>query len=120
MMDCVLDRMQKDAGLGLVFPDDPHLSAWDENLEIAAQLAGRMGLRDPLPPFFSFPVGTMFWARPQALAPLFDLGLDWNDYPAEPVPIDGTPMHALERLLPFVAQHCGYTYAATHVPGVTW
>jgi glycosyltransferase involved in cell wall biosynthesis len=120
MMDVVLDRMAQDARLGLVFPDDPHLSAWDENLEIAKGLAQRMGLRGHLPPFFNFPVGTMFWARPQALEPFFELGLDWNNYPVEPAPIDGTILHALERLLPFVARHQGYKYATTHVPGVTW
>ncbi|MGB9365910.1 MAG: rhamnan synthesis F family protein [Xanthobacteraceae bacterium] len=120
MMDIVLDRMARDARLGLVFPDDPHLSAWDENLEIAEQLAQRMGIRAQLPPFFNFPLGTMFWARTQALAPLFELGLDWPDYPVEPAPIDGTILHALERLLPFVTQHQGYKYATTHVPGVTW
>ena len=42
---------------------------------------------DPPP---SFPVNRMFWARPAALAPLFDLGLDWSDYPAEPLPYDGS------------------------------
>lgn len=120
MMDIVLDRFAKDPRLGLVFPDDPHLSAWDKNLEIAEGLAERMGIRAPLPPFFNFPLGTMFWARSEALAPLFELGLGWSDYPAEPVPIDGTIMHALERLLPFVIQHQAYKYATTHVPGVTW
>jgi len=120
MMDRVLDRMETDDRLGLVFPDDPHLSAWDDNLEIAEEFAGRMALRDPLPPFFSFPIGTMFWARSTALTPLFGLALGWDDYPAEPVPIDGTIMHALERLLPFVVQQRGYKYATTHVPGLTW
>jgi glycosyltransferase involved in cell wall biosynthesis len=120
MMDIVLDHMAKDARLGLVFPDDPHLSAWDKNLEIAERLARRMGIRAQLPPFFNFPLGTMFWARGQALAPLFELGLDWSDYPVEPAPIDGTVLHALERLLPFVTQHQGYKYATTHVPGLTW
>jgi lipopolysaccharide biosynthesis protein len=62
----------------------------------------------------------MFWARPRALAPLFGLRLDWGDYPEEPVPIDGTMIHALERLLPFAAGHAGFRYATTHVPGVTW
>ena len=120
MMDIVLGRMAKDARLGLVFPDDPHLSAWDDNFEIAKQLSERMGLRDNLPLFFNFPIGTMFWARTEAIAPMFDLGLDWYDYPAEPAPIDGTVLHALERLLPFVAQHQGYKYAVTHIPGLTW
>jgi glycosyltransferase involved in cell wall biosynthesis len=120
MMDVVIARMMQDPMLGLVFPEDPHLSDWDHNLPIAEQLARRMGIRLPLQPFFDFPVGTMFWARTAALAPLFGLGLAWDDYPQEPVPIDGTILHALERLLPFVARHTGYGYATTHVPGVTW
>lgn len=120
MMDIVIGRMIEDPSLGLVFADDPHLSDWDHNLPIAKKLAQRMGMRTPLQPFFDFPVGTMFWARSAALAPLFRLGLDWDDYPQEPLPIDGTILHALERLLPFVARDTGYSYATTHVPGVTW
>jgi lipopolysaccharide biosynthesis protein len=54
------------------------------------------------------------------LKPLFNLKLGWSDYPEEPLPNDGTILHALERLLPFVAQHAGYRLAVTHVPGVTW
>jgi lipopolysaccharide biosynthesis protein len=61
----------------------------------------------------------MFWARTGALRPLLGLRLDWSDYPIEPVPIDGTILHAIERLLPFAAGHAGYRYATTHVPGVT-
>ena len=119
MMDLILDRFARDRELGIVFPDDPHLSDWDLNLEIAERLAARMGIVEPLPPFFDFPIGTMFWARTEALRPLRALGLDWTDYPAEPVPIDGTLLHALERLLPFAARQAGYRYATTHVPGVT-
>jgi lipopolysaccharide biosynthesis protein len=51
---------------------------------------------------------------------LFGLNLGWDDYPEEPVPIDGTILHALERLLPFVANHAGYQYATTYIPGMTW
>jgi hypothetical protein len=118
MMDCVLERFAGDRTLGLVFPDDPHLPDWDDNELIAADLAKQMGL-PPLPPFFDFPVGTMFWARAKALQPLLALGLDWSDYPAEPVPIDGTILHALERLLPFVSAHAGYRFASVYVPGST-
>ena len=120
MMDIVLAEMAKDPQLGLVFPDDPHLSDWDYNLGIAQHLAKRIGMQDPLPPFFNFPVGTMFWARSAALAPLFKLGITWDNYPKEPAPIDGTILHALERMLPIVVEHSGYRYATTHVPGVTW
>jgi lipopolysaccharide biosynthesis protein len=43
-----------------------------------------------------------------------------EDYPPEPLPHDGTILHAIERLLPFVARHAGCRFATTHVPGVTW
>jgi lipopolysaccharide biosynthesis protein len=75
-----------------------------------------MELRVPLPPSIDFPVGTMFWARPEALAPLLRLGLSWDEYPPEPLPIDGTMLHALERLLPLVAEESGYHYATTYLP----
>jgi lipopolysaccharide biosynthesis protein len=120
MMDAVIARMAADRTLGLVFPDDPHLCDWRENRDNAQALAARIGMTAALPPFFDFPVGTMFWARSAALKPLFDLKLAWDDYPPEPLPYDGTILHAIERLLPFVAQHAGYRVATTHVPGVTW
>jgi glycosyltransferase involved in cell wall biosynthesis len=119
-MDIIARRFCDDEGLGIVFPDDPHLSDWDYNRDIAERLAARMGIHGTLPPFFNFPIGTMFWARPKALAPLFSLGLQWSDYPEEPLAIDGTVLHAVERLLPFSAAHAGYRYATTHIPGLTW
>jgi glycosyltransferase involved in cell wall biosynthesis len=120
MMDIILARLACERELGLVFPEEPHLADWDMNRPIAEGLARRMGMALPLPPFFDFPVGTMFWARAQALAPLVSLKLDWSDYPQEPLPIDGTILHTLERLLPFSARHAGYRYATTHIAGVTW
>jgi len=119
MMDTILARFAGDPELGLVFPDDPHMVGWDSNLGIATDLARKMGITETLPPFFDFPVGTMFWARTQALLPLWQLKLDWDDYPPEPLPYDGTIIHALERLLPFVAKKANYDFATTHIPGVT-
>src|SRR5262249_1673944 len=120
MMDIVVARMAADQTLGLVFPDSPQLPCWDGNRDIAQQLAERMGIKETLPPFFDFPAGTMFWARTAALKALLELGLGWEDYPEEPVATDGTVLHALERLLPFVVRHSGYHYAGTHIPGLTW
>ncbi len=120
MMDIILGRFSDDSKLGIVFPDDPHLADWDFNLKIAEQLAQRMGMKEPLPPFFDFPVGTMFWARTRAITPLLNMRLRWSEYPKEPVPIDGTILHAAERILPFVAREQGYQYASTYTPGITW
>ena len=119
MMDLILGRFAEDPALGLVFPEDPNLTGWSLDRDIALDIAARIDPALAVPRFIDFPVGTMFWARPQALKPLLDLRLDWSDYPPEPLPIDGTMLHAFERLLPVVCRHAGYTHATTHVPGVT-
>jgi hypothetical protein len=119
MMDVIMRAFAADARLGLVLAEDPHLNDWDDNRVLAEGFASRMGLRLPLPNHFDIPLGTMFWIRPQALQPLLNLGLSWDDYPAEPVPGDGTSLHALERLIPFSAFHAGYHYAATYLRSST-
>ena len=115
MTDIVMDAFAADPKLGLVFPEDPHLNDWNEDRAIAEDLARRIGLVSALPVHFDFPNGTMFWARPQALKPLMDLNLSWSDYPEEPLPMDGTLLHALERFLPFSAKRAGLRYATTYV-----
>ena len=119
MLDIIARHFQDDSKLGLVFPDDPNLEGWGSDRTIAAALARKMGLDPDLPDAFDFPEGTMFWCRPKALRPLFLLNLSWSDYPDEPVPVDGTILHAIERLLPLIVQHEGYRIALTHIPGMT-
>ena len=119
MMDLIFDRFARNPKLGLVFPCDPNIIGWTLNRSPAEALLERMGIAANLPEHFFFPVGTMFWARTDAIAPLLEIDLGWNDYPAEPVPYDGTVLHAIERLFPVVAQHRGFEIAGTYVPGVT-
>ena len=73
---------------------------------------------DSLPKQFNFPIGSMFWAKKGALKPLYDLKMEWTDYPVEPIENDGTILHAIERLIPIVAESEGYRYALTNIPGV--
>ena len=54
------------------------------------------------------PLGTMFWFRPAALKPLYAKDWNYEDFPPEPNKIDGTLLHAIERIYPFVAQEAGY------------
>jgi glycosyltransferase involved in cell wall biosynthesis len=117
MADRVVNAFQADPRLGLVFADDPTCVGWSSNRAHADQLGPQLGLAE-LPDAFDFPVGTMFWARQGALAPLYDLGLQWTDYPPEPLGYDGTMLHAIERLLPLIAESRGFHYALSHVPGV--
>lgn len=119
MMDIILGEFGRDPHLGLVFPCDPNICGWTLNRPMANALLKRMGMTVDLPDEFFFPVGTMFWARTDAIAPFLQLDYSWNDYPPEPLPYDGTILHAIERLLPFVARQRGFRVAGTFVPGVS-
>ena len=118
MMDRILGVMSNTPTIGMVFPDDPNIVGWVKNKPFAKELAERLGIAE-LPENFSFPVGTMFWARVDALRRFWALGLDWEDYPEEPIPRDGTILHALERLLPLGLTPGVNQCAVTHVAGVT-
>jgi len=52
----------------------------------------------------------MFWYRPEALRPIFDMGLTARDFDPEPLPVDGTLAHALERLHVYVGWSEGYDF----------
>ncbi len=118
MADTILQKMAADPSVGLVFPDDPFVVGWSKNRELARRLALKMGLPEPRHTYFNFPVGTMFWARCSAIRSLVAMNLQWNDYPEEPLPSDGTILHAIERLLPFIAEASFFKSALTHVSGV--
>jgi rhamnosyltransferase len=56
-----------------------------------------------------FPIGNMFWYRPSALTPLFNLELSENDIGNES--ISGEYIrHAIERLIVYIAWNEGYDY----------
>ena len=55
-----------------------------------------------------FSVGTMFWYRPNALAQIFSCGLEYLDFPPEPIGVGGTLAHAFERIPPLVASRNGF------------
>ena len=114
-MDAVLDHFASNKRLALIFPEDPFLYGMDANQDMADRLAEKLGISTPLPVHFEFPMGSMYFARPLVLASLWTLGLSWTDYPEEPVPNDGTLLHALERMPTFLVEKCGYQYATTYV-----
>ena len=116
----VIDTFDKNPLLGLLTPPPPNFSDyyptlsnvgdWGPNYIITEELAKQLGLKvnfdyekEPIAP-----LGTMFWFRPKALKTLFDAGLRYEDFPEEPNNNDGTLLHAIERLYPFVVQHEGY------------
>ena len=121
MADAIVHRMVGDSGIGLVFPDDPNIVGWDQNRDQVKRLATKLGIgvRFELADNLNFPVGAMFWMRREVLRKVLELRLDWGDYPEEPLPYDGTVLHALERLLPFVTESVGLRNVVTNVESIS-
>lgn len=59
-------------------------------------------------PKIDFVAGSMFWAKAECLEKFLSLPLSWDDFSDEPIHVDGTLPHALERLiLVFANEHKG-------------
>ena len=55
-----------------------------------------------------FPAGGMFWFKPAALAPLVKCLNVMDELPPEPLPVDGSSLHALERITPHACETSGH------------
>ncbi|WP_411849825.1 rhamnan synthesis F family protein [Stenotrophomonas sp. LGBM10] len=109
----ILGTFQADPTLGMVYPDsyegvDLWAHTWLSNRQACTALAARLGIELDMQRYIDFPAGSMFWARVDALRPLYDLDLRLDAFPAETGQIDGTLQHAVERLLAIVVRHRGY------------
>lgn len=117
-VESIIREFQECPRLGLLSAPPPYHSSyaqvigdeWTCNFEKTAELANALEIhvplnRDEMP---AAPLGTIFWFRPEALAPLLDRQWKYADFPPEPNDDDGTMLHAIERLYPFAAQEAGY------------
>ncbi len=90
---------------------------WGDNFSIAkgfAQRHWKTNLRKY--PLAEFPEGSMFWASAAALRKFLQLPLRYADFPPEPLPVDGTLAHALERLLLISANDLPGRNYSIHTP----
>ena len=117
MMDEIISEFHRNDQLGVVYPDDPNVFGWTSNKDSASKILSLLNITY-FPEAINFPVGNMFWMRSEALQSFVDLGLQWRDYPIEPLANDGTMLHALERLFGVVPQLQGWSTAVTYTPGV--
>ena len=115
----IINTFQNNPRLGLLTPPPPNFgeyyntlgsSDWGCNFFNTENLAKQLGIKADFDEQKELvaPIGGMFWFRPKALKILFDVDWKYEDFPAEPNASDGTLLHAIERLYPFVAQHEGY------------
>lgn len=107
--------------LGMLVPPFPSFgilyelvgNEWGPNYNNTEKLAQMIGLevRMSEKKRSMAPYGTCFWFRVSALKKLFDYNWKYDDFPEEPNKIDGTILHAIERIYPLVAQDAGYYVA---------
>lgn len=118
LVDNIIETFEKNKHLGILTPPPPNHGKyyptlgkeWSYNFEITKKLAQKMKIevdisenKEPVTP-----LGTMFWFRVKALDKLFEIEWKYDDFPKEPNGIDGTILHAIERLYGFIAQEKGY------------
>jgi lipopolysaccharide biosynthesis protein len=104
--------------LGLLSPPAPNHAEfygnlgreWGENYDITVEFLKDLKIeinvdkgKAPIAPY-----GTMFWFRPKAMKKLLEKTWKYEDFPKEPNKIDGTLLHAIERVYPFVVQEAGF------------
>ena len=114
----VIQTFEENPRLGIMSPPMPNHAQyfpllgneWSMNYENTKKLAQELNITVPMSKekMPIAPYGTFFWFRPKALAPLFARDWKYDDFPKEPNAIDGTLLHAIERLYPFAAQQAGY------------
>ena len=115
----IAKMFEEDPTIGMIGPGAFRLPSktyseelsWSVNRERVMELAGRMGV--PAEKFrLDFFGGTMFWVRPEALAPLRRLKLS-EAFPEEQGLLDGALEHAVERLFGAAVVAAGYRLADT-------
>lgn len=115
-IDAHLDLLDTHPEVGVVQPSmfaemPPWSAHWLGNASNGRALFARCGL-DPqlVDGYVDYPVGGMFWARVDALAPLLDAGLTVDDFEPEAGQTDGALAHAVERTITAAAVSRGYTF----------
>lgn len=103
--------------LGVVFPQTFHAVKnnleWGSNRQIALRAIGSLGMQVDLPMEIVFPAGNMLWFRPKSVRQLFSPDVPTFHSEGDDEKIDGTIMHAVERLWPYVAESNGFETMVT-------
>lgn len=109
----MLNIFEGDKSVGIYYPTTfwnmPQWTChWLKNKGIGKQILGDWFDIEHKTDYFSYPAGGMFWAKTDAIRPLLEKTWSYEDFPDEPLPADGTVLHAIERILPIIADDRGY------------
>jgi rhamnosyltransferase len=118
----IMETFKLDQKIGIIIPDipsnfhfHPHIFYGEgSNIKTCRKLWKKMKCFKRVNfaklTVFIMPYGNMFWYRPRALSPLFNLCLSSKDFPAEPIPANGTIAHCIERIVMYIVWNSGYDY----------
>jgi len=111
----IISLFEQDTSVGIIYPQNYFLlpswaNTWLANYQLGRAWCERLGFRSPRG-YFDYPAGSMFWARREALDPIFNASIELEDFPEEKGQTDGTLAHVIERLLVLSANKQNF-YAA--------
>lgn len=112
----VIDLFERHPRLGMLVPPTLafgryYMTLGDEMGDNAQEVQKAYRLLNLSVPFDDEPVaafGTMFWVRGKAFERMFSHQWEYGDFPAEPLPLDGSLLHGLERTYQLAVQEAGY------------
>lgn len=114
----ILKTFDDNPRLGLLSPPEPNHGVyfatlgyeWFGNYEITKKVADLLGITVPMSPDKEpvAPFGSVFWFRVDAMRILNEYPWKHEDFPDEPLPVNETISHGIERVRPFVVQQAGY------------
>lgn len=113
MMDKTLSYFLSNPDIGIAYPDDPNEIGWTQNYKKGSELLLKMKV-NKIPLNFNFPVGSMFWAKPDAIRQVFNIYNDYSEFDPEPLGIDGNDIHAIERIMGIIPEHNKYKTLLIH------
>lgn len=121
----ILETFEQKEWVGLMVPPEVYhgtyfytaIDFWTICFHGTKNLLEKLGAEVPLdeekPPVA---VGSAFWCRCNAIKKLIQMDIKEEDFPEEPMPVDGSFNHCLERAVPYLAQQEGYYTCSIMTP----
>ncbi|MDH5551913.1 MAG: glycosyltransferase [Nitrosomonas sp.] len=108
----IFTLLSGETNAGIVYPQNFSSLPYSAYTWLSNQAKGRiwcnkLGITNFPTGYFDFPAGSMFWAKTEALRPLFEAGITIADFPEESGQNDATFAHCLERLLVLTTKQSG-------------
>ncbi len=114
----IINVFEENPRIGLLVPPNPEHGRyfavigrrWTGNIDFYEKLCKMIGIPfDVEEEDNAMSLGTAFWCRYEALKQLFEYPWEHSSFPDEPLPLDGSISHAIERAFPYIAKYNKFT-----------